>query len=121
MGKGILGSNGHTADYKAHKAEILSRLNIAAEYAAMGVEFTKPQANAKGWRECRAMGREDRDPSAAVNIKSGHYKSYGEGAESLTFWDFAVKYGKIGDFKAVLRHFEQKAGLGRQSAHAPGR
>lgn len=106
------GNNGQ--DLKTHKAEILARLDIAAEYTALGVEFTQPGPNAKGWRECRARGREDRDPSAAVNLKSGHYKSYGEGAESLTFWDFAVKYGNFGDFQAVLRHFEAKVGLGRQ-------
>ena len=103
-------------DLGARKAEILESLDIAAEYAAMGVEFTKPAPNAKGWRECRAMGREDRTPSASVNLQTGIYRDHGGGGESLSFWDFAVKHGRLGDFGAVLRHYSEKAGVAAAGA-----
>jgi hypothetical protein len=104
-------TDGHAGeDLATRKAAILSQLDIAAEYEAMGVVFTKAAPGAHGWRECRAIGREDRRPSAAVNIQTGHYKDHGAGGEFLSFWDFAVKYGRLGDFKAVLDHYEQKAG-----------
>lgn len=92
------------------KQEVASRLDFIAEYRRWGVEFTASQPNAKGWVECRAINREDRDPSANVNVETGDYKSFGEGAEHLSFWDFAQKYGGFPDFMSVLRHYEELAG-----------
>jgi hypothetical protein len=98
-------------DLTAIKTAVLDRLDFAAEYAALGVKFTKSRANSKGWRECRAFGREDNDPSASVELKTGRYTSFGDGAESLSFFDFAVKYGQLGDFMDVLRHYAGKTGV----------
>src|SRR5262249_27285199 len=114
---GYASTNG---DLDTRKREILSRLDVAQEYAAMGVEFTKAAPNADGWRACPAIGLEDRNPSAAVHVHTGWYKSFGEGEESLSFWDFALKYGKIGgDFGSVLKHFEEKAGAGPSRPKRP--
>jgi putative DNA primase/helicase len=96
-------------DFKALKAEIVSRLDMIQEYKALGVVFTATKDTPKGWRECKAYGRDDKDPSAGVNTTTWSYRSHGEGAESLTFWDFAEKYGRLGDFMEVLKHYAQKA------------
>ncbi len=58
-------------DWAETKRSILAQLDIAAEFQALGVTFTGSEANAKGWRTCRAFGREDKNPSAAVNVRTG--------------------------------------------------
>jgi hypothetical protein len=99
-------------DWPALKREIVAKLDIEAEYAALGVEFTKPRATAKGWRECHAVGRKDDVASAAVNVVTGVYHDNGGEGLTLGIFDFALRFGEdFGRWSDVLKHFADKAGV----------
>lgn len=111
-------TNGHEPgagpiDWHEAKAQILARLDVVAEYAALGVEFTRSTATTKGWRPCRAFGRPpdnpDDSPSAAVNIISGVYHDKGDGGSTISFFDFALRHGAFGQWMDVIRHYATKA------------
>ena len=125
MGKIATGStltNGQAyapTDWEALKAEILSKLNIATEYALLGIEFTKPSANRKGLLECRAMRTDDnRDdvPSAFVNVETGVYHDSGNGGLTLSFFNFALQFGSFGRWIDVIKHYAARAGVEMGSA-----
>lgn len=103
------------ADHERENDEILSRLDVQAEYEALGVRFAG-RARSSGMIECYAAGRDERRPSACVNLQTGRYIDKGGAQENLSLWDFAAKYGTYGDWQAARRHYAQKAGveLGRQ-------
>jgi hypothetical protein len=93
--------------------EILSQLDIAGEYAALGVR-TSGNPRASGMVACYAHGREDRKPSAWINIKTGYYgDSGGKDAEaySCSLWDFAVRVGRFADWQEARKAYAQKAGV----------
>ncbi len=99
-------------------AEILSRLDVAAEYEALGVRL-KGQPRASGMVSCYAFGREDRSPSAWINIRSGRYGDSGgrdAPAYTMSLWEFAVKVGRFPDWKSARKAYAEKAGvkLGRE-------
>lgn len=99
-------------DWQSLKREILSKLDLAAEYRALGVEFARPTPNAKGILECHAVGRRDEVPSAMVNVRTGVYHDSGGSGESLSFWDFALEYGPaFGRHIDVLRYYGARAGV----------
>lgn len=97
-------------DWAALKTEILGRLNVGDEYASLGIVFTG-HVRTNGWRECRAFGRKDKRPSAAVNMLSGYYKCDGGDSEVLSFFDFAIKYGDRGGWLEVIEYYADKAGV----------
>lgn len=102
---------GDPIDWRSLKREVVERLDVAAEYAALGVEFTG-HVRITGWRECRAFGRKDRTPSAAVNVQTGVYRSHGADAEVLGLFDFALKYGQsFNGWIDVVEHYAAKAGV----------
>jgi hypothetical protein len=110
-------------DWPDLKARIVAGLNVEAEYAALGVEFTRPAAGAKGWRECRAVGRAgnpDDVPSAAVNVATGVYKDSGDGGVVLGFFDFALRFGGFGRWIDAVRHYAEKAGVEMPAVKAKG-
>lgn len=97
-------------DLAAAEAELLAKIDFAAEFTKFGLDITgdpKPD----GWCECRAMGRDDRSPSAAVNVKSGRYKDSGGDGASMSFWDFAAKWGGFGDWRKAREHYAQAHGI----------
>lgn len=98
-------------DWPATRAAIVAGLDVAAEYAALGVEFTRPEADGKGWRQCRAVGRDDRNPSAGVNLSSGLYHDFGEGGRTLSLFDFALEFGEFGRWIEVIKHYAARAGV----------
>jgi hypothetical protein len=104
------GAKDSPVDWKALKREIVERLDVSAEYAALGLEFTG-HVRTTGWRECRAFGRKDRRPSAAVNVLTGYYKASGEDPEILSLFDFALKYGEFQDWAETIEHFAARAGV----------
>jgi len=91
--------------------EILAALDVLAEYRGLGVDITGTQPNAGGWVACRAVGREDRVPSAAVNIRSGYYTDLGGNGRTLSLWDFAAAHGSYTDWREARRSFAAKAGV----------
>lgn len=98
--------------------KILAKLDVAAEYAALGVEFTAVQPNAGGWLSCWAVDRpHGNNPSAAVNCGDGElrgrYIDRGGNGESHGLWDFASKYGGMGTWRDARREYAKKAGLAK--------
>jgi hypothetical protein len=97
-------------------AQILSALDIIAEYEALQVEIPgSRKPSSKGWVPCRCYGVEDKTPSAAINVVAGpfvgRYKDHRTG-ETLSLFDFAAKTGKFGgDWKTARKAYAQKAGV----------
>jgi putative DNA primase/helicase len=98
-------------DWSKLKAEVVARLDVGAEYAELGVEFTRGVADAKGHRECRAIGRPDLSPSAFVNVETGVYVDSGGEGEKCHLFDFAVRHGgaRFGRFIDAARFYAEKA------------
>lgn len=96
--------------------KILAALDIAAEYAGLGLRIP-PNRNSTGagWLACHAMGREDRSPSAAINVGQGplrgRYVDRGGEGISLTLWDFAARFGPYKDWQDARKAFGKKAGM----------
>jgi hypothetical protein len=98
-------------DWPTVKGSILAGIDVAAEYTRLGVEFTRPAANAKGIRECHAVGRKDEVPSAFVNVRTGIYHDSGGEGETFSLWDFALRFGQYGRWIDVMKDFAAKAGV----------
>ena len=101
--------------------EILSRLDIVAEFGALGVRISgTPRAS--GMVSCYAFGREDRKPSAWINIKTGYYGDSG-GKDALAFtcslFDLAVRAGKFSDWKAARKAYADKTSVTIGSERRP--
>ncbi|MDX9789048.1 MAG: AAA family ATPase [Desulfobacterales bacterium] len=80
-------------DWKAVRAEILSRIDVVSEYQKMGVEFTGSTSD-KGFAECKNPYKKDNDPSAGVYVGQGTgrgtlvtFNSAGGMREKLSFFD----------------------------------
>jgi hypothetical protein len=91
--------------------EILSRLDIIVEYEALGVKFDG-RVRDNGYAACYARGREESTASAWVSVQTGRYGDKGNG-ESLSLWDFAVRYGngQWSNWVDARKHFAEKAGV----------
>ena len=89
--------------------EILSRLNVRAEFEELGVRFTD-HVSPSGWFECHAFDREDNNPSAAVNIKEGRYVDHGDTEKSGDLFDLAYRSG-IGRLSALTSTTMRPASL----------
>lgn len=100
-------------NFKELKAAVLESIDVRAEFERLGVRFTKDEPNAGGWIQCRAMGREDRNPSAAVNVKTATYHDR-KTNESLGIFDFAASVGAYTDWKAAFSHYAKEAKLHRR-------
>lgn len=100
-------------DWPTIKAEIAAKLDLEAEYASLGVDFTDATkgGNSKGVRQCHAVGRKDDVPSAFVNTRTGVYHDSGGEGATLGFFDFALKYGSHGRWIDCLKHYAEKAGV----------
>jgi hypothetical protein len=96
--------------------EILAKLDIAAEYRALGLDVCGHKPSAKGWVEARAFGVDDRTPSAGINVSpgplQGRYKDFRDGT-SVGLFDFAAtKAGKFaGDWREARKHYARAAGV----------
>lgn len=94
---------------------ILETLDIKAEFELLGVEFTAVEPNMHGWLQCRAIDREDENPSAGVNIgigpSRGRYKDFGGNGQCIGLFDFAAKYGTAADWKDARAQYAAKAGI----------
>jgi putative DNA primase/helicase len=90
--------------------EILARLDIAQAYRDMGLKFNGQSPNSDGWLSVHAAGRENKNPSASINVRTGRYKDHTTG-ESLSLFDFAAKYGGHGDWRKARAFFADKVEL----------
>jgi hypothetical protein len=78
------------------RAAIPDVIGLAASW---GVKFTGRVRD--GWHECRALDREDRNPSAAVNAVTGTYKDLGSGL-GLGLFDLAAACGQGSDWREAV-------------------
>lgn len=98
-------------DWAVAKADILAGLDVALEFERLGVEFSRPEVNSKGLRECHALGRKDDVPSAFVNPRTGVYHDSGGEGETLHLFDFALKHGQYGRWIDVVKFYAARAGV----------
>jgi hypothetical protein len=106
-----------TVDLRQACETILSRLDVRAEAEALGVAFAAASPSPSGWLPCRAVGRVDRNPSAALNVGSdglrGLYRDLGDaGGRAIGFFDLAVRIGRFPDRESAVRHYAEKIGVG---------
>lgn len=99
--------------------DILAGLDIRAEFAALGVDVTGHEPNQDGWIPCRAAGRDDRCPSACINIRTGRYKDSGGEGLSLSLWDFAVQFGHYPSWQEARKAYAAKAGVSLSKGRPP--
>lgn len=103
--------------FREVSTEILSQLDILAEYRALGVKFPGNMSpRSSGMVSCFAFGREDRNPSAWVNIQTGYYgdsgaASVGSGNYTLSLWDFAAAHGGFESWQEARKAYAAKAGV----------
>jgi hypothetical protein len=101
-----------TFDWQAAKREILLKLDVLQEVRDAGLEVVDETPNRNGWVTVRAFGREDRNPSAGVNIANGPLLGLYNDFKtcSLSFWDLIAELtGR--DWKEVLCDFAKKTGV----------
>lgn len=114
--------NGHVSkdiDWADTKRRIVAALGpegVRREFIALGVAF-EGQPNAKGKATCHAMDRPDEHASAFCNLATGIYHSKGEKVETLNLFDFALRYGKFGDWLVTIKHFARLTGVSLDGAH----
>jgi hypothetical protein len=110
-------------DWVALKREIFGRLDLIAEFRALGVQFVNGHGfNARGVAPCRAIDRPDESPSAFVTAK-GLYGDRGGVGRQMDLIDFAVAHGPFGQWTEALRHYAAAAGVevGRIAKKSGGR
>lgn len=60
-----------------------------------------------GWVSCRAATREDNNPSATFNLKTGYYDDFAAG-ESCSLFDLGVLLGQFSDWRDCARWCEEQ-------------
>lgn len=94
---------------------IIAATDIESIYKEIGCEITGHRPSSSGWLQCRALGREDNSPSAAINVSDddlrGKYKDLGGTGESLSLYDALAKFGKFGTWKDVQKELATRANL----------
>jgi len=75
---------------------LLETVDVETECKEWGLEFTG-SVSPSGFAECRAVDRDDKHPSAAVNVMTGYYKDLGPGA-SMPFFRLGVEYGPYNSY-----------------------
>jgi hypothetical protein len=64
------------------------RIEVALK---LGLRLVDDEPNDEGWLSCRAINREDMNPSASFNANSGVYIDHGPQGEKLSIFDLATK------------------------------
>lgn len=104
--------NGQAVDWNDLESQILDKLDVVAEYVSLGLRITSDSPSASGWLACRSMDREDKHPSAAINVETGFYCDHGSNKKASSFWKFVLDYGQgFNDYMDVLRHYGDKVGV----------
>jgi len=103
------------ADWQELNRRILAGLDLQAEFAELGIDITAGEPKSDGWMECRAVGRDDVNPSAAINIQSGRYRDLGGEGLSLSLYDLAVHLKRFSRWQDARDHYAAKAGVSIES------
>ena len=100
-----------TPDWQQLNQKILAGLDLPAEFAALGIDLQSDSPGAKGWIPCRAFGRQDNTPSAAVHCDTGRYRDLGGTGLSLSFYDLAVHVKRFTRWQDAREHYAAKANV----------
>lgn len=100
-----------TDAWKALREETLLNLDIRQTYEGFGVKFTG-KVSSSNWAECHAFGREDKSPSAAVNLTTGVYKDFG--GDRLSIFDFMMTHGKAASWQEAQEILAKSVGLAKK-------
>lgn len=90
------------------REEIIQNIDVRKIYETWGIRFTG-SVSSKGWEKCHAANRDDNNPSANVNLTNGIYKDFA--GETLSIFDFAVKYGHAADWYEAHKILAKEAGI----------
>jgi hypothetical protein len=93
------------------REEILQNLDIRRAYEEYGVKFTG-KISASNWAECHAFGREDKSPSAAVNLTTGVYKDFA--GDRASIFDFMVANNISPSWQEAQEELAKKCGLAKK-------
>jgi hypothetical protein len=102
-------------DWKRIARQALDRLDIRKEYEELGLIITGERPNDHGWLACKAFGRADNKPSAAINVGDGPARGrYIDSArgDRLSFWDFVARVRRQ-EWRDVRNEYLGKLGLNR--------
>ncbi len=102
----VFDKNTDWADVKRRIIAALGPEGVRREFTALGVHFEAPP-NCTEKASCHAMDRPDERPSAFCNLATGIYHSRGEKIETLNLFDFALHYGKFGDWLGTIKHYAE--------------
>ncbi len=101
--------------WKEATRQILVAMDVRSEYTAMGLRVSSSKPRTTGWLPCHAIDREDRTPSAEINVGDGpargRYRDFGGDGTSYSFFDFAVAHGPFVDWKQSRNHFAKQTGV----------
>ena len=104
--------------WAAANCEILDKVDVLAEIRFLGVDVTGSQPGHSGWLPCRAFGKEDKTPSAQINVGTDHpargrYKEFTGEARNLSFFELAAvaRPAEFVDWKAAQKHYANKVGV----------
>ncbi len=101
-----------TDAWRDAEQSILDALDLRAEFASLGVQIADYDPSPNGWLSCHAVGRDDRNPSAAINVRTGRYRDLGGSGLSLNLWEFAAQFGTaFADWKEARKHYAKIAGV----------
>ncbi len=92
--------------------DIVAAVDVLAEYQAIGF---KPVGSTKqdGWQDGHALGREDRNASAGINVESGVYMDHGDNGLVLPMFKAIAQFSGD-DWYAVRARLAKTAGLSRR-------
>lgn len=98
------------------REEILAKVDVLAELQAIGLRVAKGATpSADGWLSCHALGREDKHPSASVNIGpdlrcKGIYKDFGTGL-AMGLFNLLAAHGNYFDGNHAFYQIGRKYGV----------
>lgn len=100
-----------TADWQELNQRIIAGIDLQSEFAALGIDITAGEPKSDGWMECHAIGRDDVNPSAAVNVQTGRYRDLGGTGDSFSLYDLAVHLKRFSRWQDARDHYASKAGV----------
>ena len=110
--------------WKDAEQAVIAKLDIAAEYRALGVVFTQDHPRDDGWQPCHSVASDDTDSLAEVCIKGpgrGRYRDRRGFGTRLNLWQFAVKVRRCLDWREARQHYADQAGIELPSGEEPKR
>ena len=104
-----------TAAWQEANREVIESIDLPREFAAMGFDVVG-EPTQSGWASCRCWGRDDRNPSAGVNLTGeyptlGRYKEFSGECRSMSFWEACVLAGRFTAWRDAQRDFAKEAGV----------